>query len=193
MEFCKLLEKRRTIRKFLTPPTEAQLEKIFRAGAMAPSAGNRQNWFVVIINDPEMRNKIGEIKRNLNASFTPDTEEGRARLQVQKDAFQNCTTLMFYTYAPEPGDPHRYDHGSVWLFVENISLAAVEEGLGGQIFALWDEGEETVNRLLGVPEKYRQVTGFNIGVPHPDYRPPQKVYKSKSRWVFREKWPAEAS
>ena len=192
MDFLKVLEERRTIRKFSAPPTEAQLERVLDAGAMAPSAGNKQNWFVVIVNDPEMRDKIGEIKKNLNAGFiSADTEEGRARLQIQKDIFQNGTTLMFYTYAPEPGDPHRYDHGSVWLFVENISLAAVEEGLGSQIFALWDEGEEAVNRLLGVPEKYKQVTGFNIGVPHPDYKSPQKVYKSKSRWVFREKWPAE--
>ena len=161
------------------------------AGAKAPSAGNKQAWFVVIINDRKMQEKLGEIKKNLNATFTPDTEEGRARLQWQKDVFNNCTTLMFYTFAPEPKDPHRYDLGSVWLNVENLCLAAVPEGLGTQIFALWDDAEKEVNRLLGVSDKFKQVTGVNIGVPHPDYKPPAKVFKTKSKWIFREKWSKE--
>jgi len=134
---------------------------------------------------------MGEIKKNLNATFTPDTESGRARLQVQKDVFNDCTSLMFYTYAPEPSDPHRYDLGSAWLLVENLCLAAVSEGLGTQIFAYWDDAEKEVDQLLGVPDKYKQVTGVNIGVPHPGYKSPAKVFKPKSKWIFREKWPAE--
>ena len=191
MDLWEVIENRRTIRKFSAPPTEEQLKRVLEAGAMAPSAGNKQAWFVVVINDRQMQEKVGEIKKNLNAAFTSDTKEGRAGLQVQKDVFHNSTTLMFYTFAPEPMDPHRYDLGSVWLNVENLCLAAVPEGLGTQIFALWDDGEEEVNRLLGVPDKYKQVTGVNIGVPHPDYKPPAKVTKTKSKWIFREKWSKE--
>lgn len=191
MDLLKAFEERRTIRKFSAPPTKQQLESVMDAGALAPSASNRQSWFVVVINDPETKEKMGEIKKNLNAGFTPDTETGRAMLQVQKDVFQNCTTLMFYTYAPEPNDAHRYDMGSVWLLVENLCLAALPEGLGTQIFAYWDDAEKEANKLLGVPDKYIQVIGVNIGVPHPDYEPPKKVLKSTSKWVFQEKWPVE--
>jgi nitroreductase len=109
---------------------------------------------------------------------------------VQKDVFNDCTTLMFYTHAPEPEDEHRYDMGSVWLFVENICLAAVSEGLGTQIFAYWDEAEIEVNRLLGVPENFKQVTGVNIGLPHPDHRPRPRSLKPKPEWLYREKWPS---
>jgi nitroreductase len=191
MDLWETIEKRRTIRKFSAPPTEEQLDRLLEAGAKAPSAGNRQAWFVIIINAPGTREKLGEIKKTLNATFTPDTETGRAMLQMQKDVFNNSTSLMFYTYAPEPDDPHRYDMGSAWLFVENLCLAAVSEGLGTQLFAYWDDAEEEVNRVLGVPEKYKQVIGVNVGIPDPAFRPATKVLKSKSKWIFREKWPAD--
>lgn len=191
MDLWETIEKRRTIRKFSAPPTEEQLDRLLEAGAKAPSAGNRQAWFVIIINAPGTREKLGEIKKTLNATFTPDTETGRAMLQMQKDVFNNSTSLMFYTYAPEPDDPHRYDMGSAWLFVENLCLAAVSEGLGTQLFAYWDDAEEEVNHVLGVPEKYKQVIGVNVGIPDPAFKPATKVLKSKSKWIFREKWPAD--
>jgi nitroreductase len=191
MDLWEAIEKRRTIRKFAAPPTEEQLERLLDAGAQAPSAGNRQAWFVIIVKDSETRERLGEIKKNLNARRTPDTEKGRAMLQIQKDVFENATSLVFYTYAPEPDDPHRYDMGSAWLFVENLCLAALTEGLGTQLFAYWDDAEEEVNRLLGVPEKYKQVIGVNVGVPDPAFKPSTKVLKSKSKWIFREKWPPD--
>lgn len=190
MELWDVFEKRRTMRKFSSPPSEEQLKRLLRAGSLAPSAGNKQAWFVVVITDPATREKLGTIKHTQNAAFTPDTERGRALLQAQKEVFRNSTSLMVYTFAPEERDPHRYDLGSAWLFAENVSLAAVPEGLGTQMFAFWDDFEKEVNRMLGVPAKYRQVVGINVGVPHPDYRPPEKVYKADAKWMFRETWKA---
>ena len=190
MELWDVFEKRRTIRKFSSPPSEEQLKRLLKAGSLAPSAGNRQAWFVVVVSDPAPREKLGTIKHRQNALFTPDTEKGRALLEAQREVFRNSTSLMVYTFAPVDKDPHRYDMGSAWLFVENLSLAAVPEGLGTQMFAYWDEFEEEVNRMLGVPDKYRQVIGINVGVPHPDYTPPEKMYKAESKWVFRETWKA---
>jgi nitroreductase len=116
-----------------------------------------------------LKEKLGEIKKDLNATFTPDTETGRAMLQMQKAVLNNSTSLMFYTYAPEPDDPHRYDMGRAWLFAENLCLAAVYEGLGTQLFAYWDDAEEEVNQVFGVPEKYKQVIGVNVGIPDPAF------------------------
>ena len=190
MELWDVFEKRRTIRRFAAPPGEAQLQRLLKAGSLAPSAGNKQAWFVVVITDPATRERLATIKHTENAAFTPDTEEGRARLAAQKEVFRNSTSLMVYTFAPEERDPHRYDMGSAWLFAENLSLAALPEGLGTQMFAYWDEYEKEVNRLLGVPDKFRQVIGINVGVPHPDYTPPPKLYKNEAKWIFRETWRA---
>ena len=190
MELWDVFERRRTIRKFASPPSEEQLRRLLKAGSLAPSAGNKQAWFVVVINDPATREKLGTIKHTQNAAFAPDTEKGRALLQAQKEVFRNSTSLMVYTFAPEEKDPHRYDLGSAWLFAENLCLAALPEGLGTQMFAYWDDFEKEVNRILGVPAKYKQVVGINVGVPHTDYKPPEKLYKSESKWIFRETWKA---
>lgn len=46
--------KRRSIRSFTAEPvTDAQLERILRAGMQAPSAMNAQPWEFLIIRDPE--------------------------------------------------------------------------------------------------------------------------------------------
>jgi nitroreductase len=190
MELWDVFEKRRTIRKFSSPPSEEQLKRLLTAGSLAPSAGNKQAWFVVVITDPATRERLGTIKHTQNAAFTPDTEKGRALLQAQKEVFRNSTSLMVYTFAPEEKDPHRSDLGSAWLFAEHVCLAAVPEGLGTQMFAYWDDFEREVNRLLGVPSKYRQVIGINVGVPDPDYKPPEKLYKAEAKWIFRETWKA---
>ena len=190
MEMWDVFENRRTIRKFSRPPGAQQLRRLLKAGSMAPSSGNRQAWFVVIVKDLATREKLGDIKRAWNARWTPDTKKGHAMLDIQKDVFNNSTSVVVYTYAPEPTDPHRSDHRSACLFVENFLLAAVPEGLGTQLFAYHDDAEEKVNRLLGVPKKYRLVIGINVGVPHPDYKPPKKVFKPVSKWVFKERWPA---
>ena len=190
MDFWKVVEDRRTIRRFSAPPSTEQLDRLLEAGAKAPSAGNKQAWFVVVVTDPAVRRRLGEIKWKINVAFAADTERGRALLQAQKDVFVDSTALMFYSFAPEPGDPHRYDLGSVWMMMENISLAAVAMGLGTQIFTYWDAAELEVDRLLEVPETYRQVAGMNIGLPHPEFQPAAKVFKTKSKWVFRGQWPA---
>ena len=69
MDIWEAIGGRRTVRKFSEPPSGEQLKRLLDAGAMAPSAGNRQAWFVIIISDPKTRAKLGEIKRNLNAGF----------------------------------------------------------------------------------------------------------------------------
>ena len=107
MELWDVFEKRRTIRKFSSPPSKAQLKRLLKAGAMAPSAGNKQAWFVVIVKDPAIREKLGDIKRALNATWTPDTKKGRTMLDMQKDVFNNSMSVVVYTYSPEPTDPHR--------------------------------------------------------------------------------------
>ncbi len=189
MDVSEAIGKRRTIRKFSAPPTEQQIERLLTAGAMAPSAMDRKPWFVITVTDPQTREKLGDIKKKLNATFMPDTENGRALLQIQKNAFQNSTSLMVYTYGPEPEQDHRFDLGSAWLFIGTVCLEAAGQGLGTQIFSYWGDAEKEVDRLLCVPDIFRQVSGINVGVPHPDFKPPAKVFKPKVNWIFREKWP----
>jgi nitroreductase len=57
------------------------------------------------------------------------------------------------------------DAASAWLAVENISLAAVADGLGSGIVAFGGEEKTAVEKLLGLPAGYELTCVMKIGVP----------------------------
>ena len=71
MDIYEAMEKRRTIRIFKKRATEEQLRKVILAGSKAPSAGNRQSWEFIMIDDLEIIDQLGEIKYQLNRKFSP--------------------------------------------------------------------------------------------------------------------------
>ena len=62
-----------------------------------------------------------------------------------KKWFQNSSVVAICTRSG--------DVGTGWLVVENMSLAAVAEGLG-HIISYWDEGKKEVEKILGLPGDY---------------------------------------
>ena len=54
MDFYEVVEKRRTVRKFKGPATEAQLMRILVAGTKAPSGTNQQRWEFIVVDDPAL-------------------------------------------------------------------------------------------------------------------------------------------
>ena len=54
---------------------------------------------------------------------------------------------------------------SGWLCIENISLAAVADGLGTGIVSYWGDAKKQVGKVLGIPEDHELVCALKIGVP----------------------------
>ena len=59
MDIYEAMDKRRTVRIFKRGATEEQLRKIIVAGSKAPSAGNRQSWEFIMIDDPKIIDQLG--------------------------------------------------------------------------------------------------------------------------------------
>ena len=192
MELYEAIQKRRSIRKFISPPTEEQLQRVLRAGGLAPSAFNRQGWDVVIVDDPALIEKIADIKyrlnRGLGSAVEGSIEEHALR---QKTAFANSTLLLVYHRLGKNERESRYDAGSAWLLMENICLAAVAEGLGARILSFWDWAEEEVNNLLRVPPGKKQVSAINIGVSDSTEAIRPRALKAQEKWVHRNRFLAE--
>ena len=138
MDIYEAMEKRRTIRIFKKGATEEQLRKIILAGSKAPSAGNRQSWEFIMIDDPKIIDQLAEIKYQLNRKFSPGPGETQKEVEEralnQKKWFQNASVVAVCTRSG--------DVGTGWLAVENMSLAAVAEGLDSNIITYWDEGKK---------------------------------------------------
>ena len=161
MELYEAIEKRRTVRIFKQGATEAQLRKLIAIGAKAPSSGNRQSWEFIVVEDRKLVDQIAELKYQWNRKFPPGPGESQKEVEEralnQKKWFQNASVVAVCTKGG--------DVASAWLAVENISLAAVAEGLGSGIIAFGGEEKKAVETLLGLPAGYELTCVIKVGVP----------------------------
>jgi nitroreductase len=136
MELYEAIEKRRTVRIYKKPASEEQLRKIILAGTKAPSAVNRQPWEFIMVDDPDIIDRLADIKYRLNRKEDPsrpekDPVQREKKALFQKESFRNTSVVAVC---------HEVDwERSAWLCIENMSLAALAEGLGSGIVLLWDE------------------------------------------------------
>lgn len=65
MEVLEAIKKRRSIRKFDSTKkvTDEQIEKLLEAARWAPSAGNLQSWFFVIVRDSKTKEQLVKAAR----------------------------------------------------------------------------------------------------------------------------------
>jgi nitroreductase len=161
MELYEAIEKRRSIRIFKQGATEAQLRKLLAVGAKAPSGGNRQSWEFILVEDRKLVDQVAELKYQFNRKFPPAPGESQKEVEEralnQKKWFQNASVVAVCTKGG--------DVASAWLAVENISLAAVAEGLGSCIIAFGGEEKKGVETVLALPSGYELTCVLKIGVP----------------------------
>jgi nitroreductase len=182
MELYETIEKRRTIRLFKKGATEEQLRRIIRAGAMAPSGGNSQPWEFVSIDDAATVDQLGEIKYQLNRTIRPaagqtqqDVEE---RALSQKRGFENTSVVAICTSQGQSS--------AGWLAVENMSLAAVAEGLGSNIIGYWGDAKKEVEKLICLPEGYELTCVLKVGVPKEEVVPPTR--RPEFSWLHKNRF-----
>ena len=182
MDIYEAIEKRRTIRIFKKGATEEQLRKVILAGSKAPSAGNRQSWEFIMIDDLKIIDQLGEIKYQLNKKFSPGPGETQKEVEEralnQKKWFQNASVIAVCTRSG--------DVGTGWLAVENMSLAAVAEGLNSNIITYWDEEKKEVERILGLREDYELTCVLKIGVAEVEVTPPKR--RPEFSWLHKNKF-----
>ena len=140
---------RRSVRKYLDKPVEhKKLETVALAGINVPSAMNRQNWAIRIIEDQKLMADV-------------------------KDMCRNAPNLICVC-APTDG---RFDLDA-GLLGENMMLAAQSLGLGTCIqtgpirFLTTDEKAKAFRDSLDIPEGYKLLYVISIG--YPDEQPEAK-------------------
>lgn len=158
---------RRSVRKYLDKPVEhSKLEAIVKAGINAPSAMNRQNWAVRVIEDYKLIADVSEAYKQENPQMVE-------RDPNFKNMFRNAPNLICVC-APTDGN-FNLDAG---LLGENMMLAAQSLGLGTCIqtgpvrFLLTNEKAKPFLQALDIPEGYKLL--YVIAVGYPDEKPDAK-------------------
>jgi nitroreductase len=182
MDIYEAIEKRRTIRSFKKKATEEQVRRIVLAGSKAPSGGNSQPWEFISIDDPEITEQLGELKYQISRKFTPKAgqtqEDVEEQALNQKRGFQNAAAVAVCTTKGQSSGG--------WLAVENMSLAAVAEGLGSNIVTYWGDAKQEVEKLVGLPENYELTCVLKLGVPQAEVMPPER--RPEFSWLHKNKF-----
>lgn len=190
-EFYRLLEARRSIRKFKqdVPPREV-LERILAGAMQAPSGKNRQNWRFFVVTGA----KRDEYLRYSQKSWNSIKDVLQKRL---KPSLYEFTERFFYTLGDAPVVVFCYSEntpeekyltsiGSVYMAVENMNLACFAEGLGCCTMGAPLEIKEEVDEFLGVkalPEYQRGELELlcAVALGYPDHQPPKAARQTEGR------------
>ncbi len=164
MEVLEAIEKRRSIRKYKPSGIpNGHLKKILEAARLAPSAGNRQPWHFIVIQNSERKKLLAEAARN--------------------QMFLADAGVIIVALADPDASPKWFKQ-DVMIAMEHMVLASTGLGYGTCWIGAFEE--EQVKQLLGVPERIAVVALLPIGVP--DEKPQPKPRKDFGEIFFDEKY-----
>ncbi len=162
MEFMDVVRRRRSIRRYKADPVPDQvLEQVLEAGRLAPSAGNRQPWYFIVVKDSETRQRLGI------ASWAAEAPV----------VIVGCT---------DPKVSPRWHIVDLTIAFEHLVLAAANFGLGTCWWPPRPGFDEQIKDVLGIPEHMKVVAVTPLG--YPAETPGPKARKSLSEIVHYNKF-----
>jgi nitroreductase len=170
MNVIDAIKARKSVRRYLEKPIEEEkLLAVLKAGRLAPSASNRQEWRFIIVRNKTTRKKVAE------AAYS-QTFVGKAPAIIVACA-ETTGHIMMCGQQCYPID--------VAIALDHITLAAIELGLGTCWIGAFDEVR--VKEILNIPDEIRVVGLMPIGYPI-DSSIKEKTRLSLNRIVKYEHW-----
>ena len=169
---AEIIEARRSIRNYKDQPVESEkLQRLAELGVAAPSAMNKQEWEVRIVNSAEWIENC--TKDYLAAIEGTNKADYMLRDPNFKNIFRNAPAVIFVA-APQG----MFCDLNIGLLGENIMLAAVEMGLGtcclGSVVPMFEEpAMAPYVASLGFSEGYNLRYALAVGYPNeePEAKP----------------------
>lgn len=167
-ELIDVVRGRRSVRKFQDKPVaEETLATVLEAVKWAPSWANTQCWEIVVVRDPEIREK-------LQATFPPAGNPALKAIVRAPVLLVLCARLNESGYykgqvTTHLGDWFMFDLG---IASQNLCLAAHDLGLGTVVVGLFDQIK--AKAVLNVPEGVELVALIPMGYPAKKYSAPRR-------------------
>jgi nitroreductase len=186
MDFVEVVMNRRAVRRFEEGGVErAVIERIARLAQRTPSAGFSQGQRLLVVVDHERRREVARIcgEADYEPLFGPWISECAAQ-------FIPCVSEDVYHRRYRESDKLREDGTEIdwpipywWVDVgatmQNVMLAAVNEGLGCGFVGTDATGWQEIRRVLRIPAEFAPIGVMPVGRPRPDVRSPSL----KRGWV----------
>lgn len=169
---AEIIEARRSVRAYEPKKVEREkLQRLAELGVAAPSAMNRQEWELRIVDDEAW------IEGATKSYLAAVDGSGKADYMLKDPNFRNIfrnSSAVIFIGAPEG----EFSDVNIGMLGENIMLAAVDMGLGtcclGSVLGIFAEpAMKEFQNSLGFSEGYRLRYALAVGYPaeQPDAKP----------------------
>ena len=157
--FIDLAGRRRSVRAYdrNRPVAREQILRCLEAARLAPSACNAQPWRFIVVDDPELKDRVAA--RTSGGVLPMNHFTRQAPVVVVVVAERPNLTSRLGSAVKDKAFPLI----DVGIATEHFCLQAAEEGLGTCILGWFDE--KGVRSLLGIPPKSRPLLVLTLGVP----------------------------
>ena len=158
MDFLELSKIRQSCRRFSSKPVPKEIvEKCLEAARLAPSACNSQPWKFIVVNSPEMRDKVADAAFSGKYSMNAFAKKAPVLVIVgrEKDKFLPAVGGMLMRT-----DFSQIDIG---LAMEHFVLAAAEQGLGTCYLGIFDG--KKIKEVLKLPKNLKIDLVIPVGYP----------------------------
>ncbi len=167
MDIYEALYTTRAMRRVKPDPIPEDVQRrILDAAVRAPSGGNTQNWRFLVVDDPDVRAKLGPIYRRCLALLwetiykdrmaaavaDPDDPANKQSLVMQRSAQYLADNFEVYPMLLFSFVQHDPSGGSIYPATWSAMLAARAEGVGTALTTVFLFEMDAVLEILGVPK-----------------------------------------
>ena len=182
MDFFDVVMKRRAVRRFEEGGVDRDvIERIARLAQRAPSAGFSQGQRLIVVTEPDRRREVARLCGE--EEYQADFGMGRGSRECAAQFIPCVSEAVYHRRYQEPDKlqddgneidwPIPYWWVDVGATMQNVMLAAVNEGLGCGFVGTDEAGWTQLRALLGIPDEFVPIGVMPVGRPLPDVRSPQ--------------------
>lgn len=170
MNLTEGIKTRRSIRKFTGQIIEQKvLKEVVEAASFAPSWKNTQTPRYVIVQNPELKEKIAR-EGVLGFTYNEGTILGCQALVVITSLKNRCGYERDGSFTTKKGD--RWEMFDAGVAAQTLMLAAWDKGIGSVTLGIFDE--DYIAEVLGIGEEYQVSALVAMGYPAEEPQMPKR-------------------
>lgn len=157
MDFLEFITGRQSVRAFETGRRveKEKIQRIVEAARLAPSACNAQPWHIIVVDEPELRDKVADATSTRLLGMNHFTKQAPVHMILVEER-PNFTSAV-------GGQIKQKDYAQMDLGIltAHIILAAHAEGLGSCVLGWFNE--PLIRKLLSIPDSKRVWLDIIVG------------------------------
>ena len=168
--FLELVQKRQSVRKYSDKAVEKEkIETCLQAAMLAPSACNAQPWKYIVVDNPEIKDKVAKACYSAIMSFNKFVEQAPILVVIVMEKANFTSTMGQVIKGID------YPLMDIGISAEHFCLQATELGLGTCLLG-WFQAKK-IKDVLQIPKKKKIALVISVGYAPEDYKQREKTRK----------------